>query len=139
MRWQEYKGADMKVEDILAGKSRVIHSIAPTASLLEAAKRLTDNQIGALICTDTAGGIVGMLSERSLAQAMARFGAKAVERQVAEVMNRDVIACAVDDNVDDLLMIMTETRCRHLPVVRDGEIAGLVSIGDLVKARIGSS
>ena len=139
MRWQEYKGADMKVEDILAGKSRVIHSIAPTASLLEAAKRLTDNQIGALICTDTAGVIVGMLSERSLAQAMARFGAKAVERQVAEVMNRDVIACAVDDNVDVLLMIMTETRCRHLPVVRDGEIAGLVSIGDLVKARIGSS
>ena len=125
----------MLVEEVLARKGHVVHTIAPDATLLDVALVLMDLAIGALVCTDAAGGIVGIVSERDLARAMARFGAEAVGKPVAEVMTRDVVACSPSDKVEDLLDIMTETRCRHLPVVSEGMAVGMVSIGDLVKVR----
>jgi CBS domain-containing protein len=123
----------MRISDVLADKGHSIHTVAPSASLREAASLLLEKNIGALICADRSGGIVGILSERDIARAFARLGADVIALSVGDAMTRDVIACAVDDSVDEILDIMTETRCRHIPVVLDGEIQGLVSIGDLVK------
>ncbi len=125
----------MRVEEVLARKGDGVHAVSPEATLREAAELLLDKNIGALVCTDPSGGIVGLIGERELARALARFGADVGSRPVSQVMTRDVFACASDDEVDYLLAVMTETRCRHIPVVREGEVIGLVSIGDLVKAR----
>lgn len=125
----------MRVEEVLARKGGIVHSVSPSASLHEAACLLADLNIGALVCTDPTGGIVGIMSERDIARALARHGWDSVDMSVAEIMTKDVIACRMDDDVDYLFTIMTETRCRHIPVVRDGLVVGLVSIGDLVKSR----
>jgi CBS domain-containing protein len=127
----------MRVEEVLVMKGGSVHSISPSASLHEAACQLTELNIGALVCTDPTGGIVGIMSERDVSRALARHGWDAVDMSVAEIMTKDVIACRLDDEVDYLVTIMTETRCRHIPVVQDGTVVGLVSIGDLVKARDG--
>lgn len=124
----------MRISDVLAYKGQTIHTVAPSASLREAASLLLEKNIGALICADRAGGIVGILSERDISRAFARLGADMISMSVGDAMTRDVIACAASDSVAEILDIMTETRCRHIPVVQDGEPRGLVSIGDLVKA-----
>lgn len=124
----------MTVGEILVGKGHVVHTVFPHLTLREAARRMVDHGIGALVCVDGNGGIIGVLSERDIAHAMAQHGFDAIERQVGHSMTRDVIACSTSDKADYLLSIMTETRCRHLPVVEDGTIVGLVSVGDLVKA-----
>lgn len=123
----------MKISEILMGKGRSVHAVTPGMPLREAAMLMVEHNIGALLCTDDTGGMVGILSERDVARAFARCGAEAEQLTVALCMTRDVVACAADDTVLDILDIMTETRCRHIPVIQDGELLGLVSIGDLVK------
>jgi len=97
---------------------------------------LMDKNIGALVCTDPTGGVIGMFSERDIARAVARHGWDCVDMSIAETMTRDVIACRLDDETDYLLSVMNETRCRHIPVVRDGLVVGMISMGDLVKIRL---
>jgi len=128
----------MRVEEVLAGKGDVVHCVSPGHSLHEAAVLLLDNNIGALVCTDPTGGVIGILSERDLARAVARHGWDSIDMSVSEVMTRDVITCRMEDEVDYLLAVMTETRCRHIPVVREGVVIGMVSIGDLVKLKTAS-
>jgi signal-transduction protein with cAMP-binding, CBS, and nucleotidyltransferase domain len=128
----------MRVEEVLARKGDSIHSISPSASLHEAAVLLQDRNIGALVCTDPTGGVVGILSERDIARAVARHGWDSIDMSVAETMTRDVITCRMEDEADYLLSVMTETRCRHIPVVREGLVVGMVSIGDLVKLKMDS-
>jgi len=124
----------MSVGKILQDKGHEVHTIGPDSTLHVAAGMMLDRNIGALLCVDGGGGIIGILTERDIARAMALYGHDAIDRSVRQCMTRDVIACQADDKVDHLLAIMTETRCRHLPVVREGQIIGLVSIGDLIKA-----
>jgi len=124
----------MRISDVLAQKGHAIYEIAPSASLREAASLLLEKNIGAVICSDRVGGIVGILSEREITRAFARLGGDLITISVADAMSRDVVACCGDDSVREILDIMTETRCRHIPVVKDGMVLGLVSIGDLVKA-----
>lgn len=124
----------MLVSEVLAYKGHKIYEISPGASLREAASLLLEKNIGAVICADGSGGIVGILSERDIARAFARMGSDMIALSVGDAMSRDVVACAAADSVEEILEIMTETRCRHIPVVKDGEVQGLVSIGDLVKA-----
>lgn len=124
----------MRVEDVLRDKGHEVHTIGLGVSLHEAAGVMLDRNIGALLCVDGSGGIIGILSERDLTRSMAMHGHEAIDRTVSQCMNRDVIACRADDEVGNLLSIMTETRCRHLPVVQEGQVIGLVSIGDLIKA-----
>lgn len=127
----------MRVEEVLAVKGDTVHTIEPGASVHEAATILLELNIGALVCTDPTGGVIGIVSERDVARAVARFGWDCVDMAVAEIMVRDVVSCRMDDDMNDLLIMMTETRCRHIPVVRDGQVAGMVSMGDLVKIRLG--
>jgi CBS domain-containing protein len=124
----------MLISDVLAHKGQTIHQIAAGASLREAASLLLEKNIGAVICTDSSGGIVGILSERDIARSFARLGSDLIAMSVSDAMSRDVVACGDQDSVEEILEIMTETRCRHIPVVREGTPVGLVSIGDLVKA-----
>ncbi|CAA7614083.1 CBS domain [Candidatus Terasakiella magnetica] len=126
----------MQIEQILARKGYAVHTVLPDSNLADASRLLIEKDIGVLVCTDQTGGIVGILSERDLARALGRHGAEAAGLRVSDVMTRDVVACAVSDTVEYLLTIMTETRCRHIPVVREGKLIGLVSIGDLVKAHL---
>jgi CBS domain-containing protein len=129
------KGKTMRVEEVLAKKGDLVHTISPGSSLHEAAVQLQDRGIGALVCTDPTGGVVGIFSERDIARCVARFGWDAIDMSVAETMTKDVITCRLDDDIDYLLTVMTETRCRHVPVVREGKVVGMVSIGDLVKIK----
>ena len=85
---------------------------------------------------DGEGGVAGIVSERDLVRALASHGAKALELEARQVMTRDVVTCDPDESIDNVMEIMTRGRFRHLPVVRRGELLGLVSIGDVVKSRL---
>jgi CBS domain-containing protein len=126
----------MKVKDILRHKGTDVATIASTATLAEAAQALSSRRIGALVVSDDGLHIAGILSERDIVRCLADEGSTALERQVRVAMTAEVHTCSKDDSVDELARTMTERRFRHLPVVEAGEIAGLVSIGDVVKRRV---
>jgi CBS domain-containing protein len=128
----------MNVQSILAGKGSDVATIGHTASLSDAAATLRDRGVGALVVSDDGQHIDGIVSERDVVRALAAHGASALGRTVGSAMSTQVITCAADDSVDDLMASMTERRIRHLPVVdTEGLLAGIVSIGDVVKARLG--
>jgi CBS domain-containing protein len=100
------------------------------------ASRLADKRIGAVVVTDRAGRIAGIVSERDVVHALAREGAECLGWPVSEIMTREVLTCAEDDTIDEIMSRMTMRRCRHLPVVASGRLAGIISIGDVVKHHI---
>ena len=127
----------MKVTEILRNKGADVITIWPGASLRSAVDRMTKRNVGALVVVDDDGKVVGMLAEREVVRALADSAERALGESVADVMSRRLIMCGPDDRLADLMAVMTEHRVRHLPVVADGHLAGLVSIGDLVMARLG--
>jgi CBS domain-containing protein len=126
----------MLISHVLKGKSAGIHAIAETASLYEAARELDERRIGCVVVVDADGGLAGVLSERDIVRVVARRGGSALEDLVSAAMTRAVITADPNETVEDGLSRMTDRRIRHLPVVRDGRLIGLVSIGDLVKHKI---
>jgi CBS domain-containing protein len=127
----------MNVKTILAAKGGDIISIEPTADLNAAAKLLAGRHIGALVICGAGGRLSGILSERDIVRALADHGPESLRQPVAQFMTRNVATCHEDDSVASLMERMTEGKFRHLPVLRDGELIGLVSIGDIVKQRVG--
>jgi CBS domain-containing protein len=125
----------MIIAGILRDKSRDVIRIGPTLSVADAVKVLTTRRIGATVVTE-GERLLGVMSERDVMRALAVNGPDALGMQVAEVMTAPVITIRLDDSVVDALGLMTQRRIRHLPVVDGGELVGIVSIGDLVKARI---
>ncbi|WP_395710045.1 CBS domain-containing protein [Reyranella sp.] len=126
----------MFVSDILSQKGTTIFTVVPATSVAEIAQQLSARRIGSVLVLDVAGSVAGIVSERDLVRALARHGAKALELEARQVMTRDVVTCDPDDSIDSVMQTMTEGRFRHIPVVRRGELLGLVSIGDVVKARL---
>ena len=126
----------MLVSNILREKGRDVLAIAPEATLFEAARVLTLNRIGALIVRDPRGALGGILSERDIVRAVAEEGASALALTVAERMTKDVATCEENDTIAEIMETMTRCRFRHMPVVEKGLVAGIVSIGDVVKIRI---
>lgn len=134
----------MNVQSILAAKSRNLArnlggdtiTIEPTADLAAAAKLLAAHKIGAVVICGAGGRLAGILSERDIVRALADYGAAALALPVGQVMTRNVMTCVEDDDVASLMERMTSGRFRHLPVLRDGKLIGLVSIGDVVKQRV---
>lgn len=126
----------MNVETILKAKGRAVHTIAPTATIAEAVRRLADLRIGALVVSGDSRTILGIVSERDIVRGLAEHGPALLSRSVAELMTRLVITCGPLDPDSTVLAIMTEHRMRHVPVVADGDLYGMVSIGDVVKARL---
>ena len=127
----------MKVTEILRSKGADVITVWPGASLRSAVERMAKRNVGALVVVDDDGKVVGMLSEREVVHALANSAERALNESVADVMSRRPITCGPDDRLADLMAVMTEHRVRHLPVVEHGRLLGLVSIGDLVKARLG--
>lgn len=123
----------MKIGTILATKGSAVVTIHPERTLKEAAATLARHNIGALVVTDQAGEVVGIFSERDLVRAAARSD-DFLKRTVAEVMTRQVVCGTPHDDVMSVVQTMTNRRFRHLPIVDHGKLAGMVSIGDMVKA-----
>jgi CBS domain-containing protein len=131
----------MNVKSILAAKQRNlggdIISIEPTADLAAAVKCLASHGIGAVLIRGAGGRIAGILSERDIVRALAKHGASALDLPVGRVMTRDVETCGEEETVARLMERMTAGKFRHVPVLRNGELIGLISIGDVVKERVG--
>lgn len=126
----------MHVSRVLESKGREVATVAPQATLDEAVRMLTKRRIGALVVVAGRGTIAGILSERDIVRALARDGAGALARAVEDYMTRDVATCSQADTIEEVMEVMTRGRFRHLPVVEEGRLAGIVSIGDAVKLRI---
>jgi len=126
----------MHVRAILDEKGRNVLTIRPDASLQDAARMLHENRIGALVVVGVNEQIKGILSERDIVNAVARHGSDALQRTVSTVMTSNVFRCGEDATLDDLMTLMTDKRCRHIPVEKDGRLSGMISIGDVVKSRI---
>ncbi|GAA1306616.1 CBS domain-containing protein [Pseudonocardia xinjiangensis] len=126
----------MKISDILATKGRTVHSVLPWLTVGEVAERLGRLGVGAVLVCDENHAIRGIVSERDIVRALGRDGAALLTKQVSEVMTRHVSTCAPDETVAQAMARMTAGRYRHLPVVVNGELVGMVSIGDLVKNRL---
>ena len=126
----------MLIAQILAGKSPDVVTTRPDATIAEVAKLLKAKRIGAVVVTDADGGLCGIISERDLARGLADHGADLLTLRVGDLMTREVSTCSPDDGIDQLMQQMTEGRFRHLPVVADGKMIGIISIGDVVKHRL---
>jgi CBS domain-containing protein len=125
----------MTVDRILQGKSREIASITAGASLAAVCSLLADRRIGAVPVLEGTS-LIGILSERDIVRALALGGATALELPVGEIMTRSVRTITRTTRVEEAMAIMTEGRFRHLPVIEEGRMIGIVSIGDVVKARL---
>jgi CBS domain-containing protein len=128
--------AVMIVKNILLGRRGNVVTIEPTADLAAAVKRLAERRIGALVILGADHRIVGILSERDIVRAFAERGPAALHEPVGQVMTRDVKTCSEDDTIESLMGRMTTGRFRHMPVVEQGKLVGIVSVGDVVKNRV---
>ena len=125
-----------KVAAIVERKGVAVATVAPTATVAEATVLLARHGIGALVVSSDGRIIDGLLSERDIVRRLAEVGASTLEVAVAEVMTSDVVTCTWDTTTDELAALMTERRFRHVPVVEDGALVAIVSIGDIVKSRM---
>lgn len=126
----------MRVSTILSMKGSTVATTAPNAPLTEALNELRLRGVGALVVSTDGVHIEGIVSEREIVHRLAERGEAILHDPVSAVMITSVVTCQPDDDLQRLAQRMTDTRCRHLPVVVDGELVGLVSIGDVVKARL---
>jgi CBS domain-containing protein len=126
----------MTVRAILALKGRDCTTIAPDATLAEAARVMAKERIGALVITGPDRRVAGILSERDIVSKLAQHGELALVEPVGAVMTREVVTCGEDETIPNLMHRMTAGRFRHVPVVERGRLAGIVSIGDVVKYRL---
>lgn len=123
----------MKIQEILRRKGHQVVTVTPEIPVLEAMRILVQHNIGAVVVLD-GDDIRGILTERDILRLGAQAPTELERRRVAEVMTTDLVVGVPDDDIDYAMNIMTENRIRHLPVIGDGELAGIVSIGDLVNA-----
>jgi CBS domain-containing protein len=126
----------MNVETILRNKGNWVATVRPDATVADAVDMLNRERIGAIIVSEDGNGVDGILSERDIVIALAEDGADLLPRTVADIMTRSVVTCGPSDTVGELMAEMTNRRIRHFPVVADGRLIGIVSIGDLVKSRL---
>jgi CBS domain-containing protein len=126
----------MKIEEILSTKGRTVACIDAGDPLVLAANRLIGENVGCLVVTDPAGAVVGLITERDIVRAVVRGGTAVLDRPVRLAMTTRVATCRPDDRVSTAMATVTSARQRHLPVVEHGELRGIVSVGDLVKARL---
>ncbi len=126
----------MNVETILRAKGSAVATIRPDDTVGAAVEELISRNIGALVVSADGGSVDGIISERDIVHGLAEHGATLLSLSVAEMMTRRVATCRLSDSVDQLMAEMTNRRIRHFPVVEDGRLHGIVSIGDVVKNRL---
>lgn len=126
----------MNVATILKVKGRAVTTAAPGTTLLEISQKLAALKIGAIVVVDDADKVVGIISERDVIRAIGQRGPAALTQPVGDVMTRNVISCSEASTIEDMMAMMTQGRFRHLPVVENGALTGIISIGDVVKHHI---
>ncbi len=126
----------MTVEHILQNKGRDVISIAPQRTLADAARLLSERRIGAVVVCEPERPVLGILSERDIVRAVAGRGGQALQEPVSSQMTREVVTCTRQSAINDVMEIMTRGKFRHVPVVENGKLTGIVSIGDIVKHRL---
>ena len=126
----------MNVAAILKLKGRAVAPARPDATLLDISRRLSTKRIGAIVITSESGEVAGILSERDIIRVIGQKGTVALDLPAKDVMTRHVITCTSATTLDDLMATMTTGRFRHVPVVEDGTLDGIISIGDVVKHHV---
>ena len=126
----------MTVETILAGKGSGVATIAPDRLLADAARLLAEKRIGAIVVSADGAAVLGIISERDIVRAVAANDGAALKDPIERHMTTKVVTCTRQAAINELMEIMTEQKFRHVPVVEDGRLAGIVSIGDIVKRRV---
>jgi CBS domain-containing protein len=126
----------MSVAAILRGKPNRLIGLEDNRSLAEATQLLSRERIGALIVRNKAGDMIGILSERDIVRAIAKDGPAVIDRPVSSIMTKEVVCVTPDDDIGEVMSLMTERRFRHLPVKLGAKLIGMVSIGDVVKQRV---
>lgn len=125
----------MKISGILARKGSSVITAPPSTSVTEFIGMLAEHRIGAVVVVSD-GRMVGIVSERDVVRRLAAEGAAALEQEISELMTSELVTCKPDDSLDDIALLLTERRIRHLPVMAGDELAGIVTIGDVVAARL---
>lgn len=126
----------MKVQDIIKAKGGHVETVRGDTAVPIALHKLMTMGIGALVVSSEGQRVEGLLSERDVVRGLVRHGARLLEMQVSEVMAKGTPTCTPDDNITAVMAEMTRTRNRHLPVLEDGHLVGIVSLGDVVKKRL---
>ena len=126
----------MKVAEILRHKGKNVETVRPDAKVLMAVHRMRMQNVGALVVSRDGVRVEGVLSERDVVRGLTRHGADLLDMSVVAVMSRGVPVCSPDDSLTLVMGQMTRTRNRHVPVVEDGALCGIVSVGDVVKHRL---
>jgi len=121
------------VQQLLESKDSKIHSVSPDITVFEGLKVLSEGRIGAVLVLDE-GKLVGMFSERDYARKIILQGRSSKDTKIREIMSTNVTCVSPDDKAKDCMRLMTKNRFRHLPVMKDGELVGVISIGDIVRA-----
>lgn len=126
----------MRVSDVLRSKGDVVATVPPETTVRDVVAGLREHGVGAFVVSADGRTIDGIVSERDVVRRLATDGAEVLDQPVDAIMTRDVHTCSPAQPLDELNALMTNTRIRHLPVVTDGVLGGIVSIGDVVKARM---
>jgi CBS domain-containing protein len=126
----------MKVREILQVKGSQVYSIGPDQTVLDAVAVLMQHRIGALLVRDGAGGVVGVISERDVLRECLHRSTALGDIAVRDAMTSDLVVCLLDDDIGYAMGMVTKNRVRHLPVMDGDQVAGMISIGDLVKASL---
>jgi CBS domain-containing protein len=126
----------MIVSQILKSKGSQVHTISRTTSIMEVSCLLASKRIGATVIIDQNGLVEGIISERDIVRGLANYGAKVLDMPVEDLMTRNVITRGAESQIDELRWEMTNSRIRHLPILDNGKLVGLISIGDVVKNRV---
>ncbi|MGL4395381.1 MAG: CBS domain-containing protein [Hyphomicrobium sp.] len=126
----------MQVQDILKTKGSAVKSVRPTDRVQTLARRLAEDKVGAMVVIGDTGTLDGIVSERDIARALAAHGCELLDKPVSEIMTTVVITCAPKDSLYGVAKLMTTRRIRHVPVSDNGQLVGLVSIGDVLNHRL---
>jgi len=126
----------MKVKDILAEKGTHVVTVNQEATVYEALQTFASNRVGSLLVLDDKGGIVGIIGARDVLMAVVKACDEIRKTKVKEIMTKKIIISDPDDDLDKVEVIMTENRIRHLPIIKDNKLAGIISMGDVVKAQL---
>jgi len=130
------RGTNMKVSEILHRKGTEVATVKADDTISAAVRTLAEHGVGALVVSADGAHIDGIISERDIVRSLDTRGASSVDDAVATVMTATVHTCALSDDIDQLMQVMTERRIRHIPVTEDGVLVGIISIGDVVKRRL---
>jgi CBS domain-containing protein len=127
----------MLISDVIRSKGDMVVTVAPDETVRTLVAMLDEHKIGALVVSSDGTSIGGIVSERDVVRRLHRDGAAVLDQKVSQIMTADVRTCAPEDNLEDTARTMTDLRVRHLPVVAEGRLIAIISIGDVVKHRIG--